>query len=327
MKNGISRFTLYTDKLKALLNEAKDQNNPAMWLFTNNTRTPFFMLEALARIYSKMHDPKSFGKLKDQFKLIEDGLGQIDYYNSLYQAFSTRKRIPAKYRNYIKSRLEQSEANLNETLIDKGWLPDPRKRIKKITKKLKDASWMNAGKEIKAIADIYLSSIDDILEFVAETNYTFDNVEDDVHELRRKLRWLSIYPQALRGAIQYGKGKRASQRQKKYLTEEIVNSPYNKLPPAGENTSLLLLDKNYFLSLSWMIAKLGELKDEGLILTGLSEAIRQVTSGTDEEIMSKAKSLLGRNQRPMQAILDEAVEITKTFFSEKILQQLVLGTK
>lgn len=327
MKNGLSRFTFYTDQLKALLNEAKDQNNPAMWLFTNNARTASFMLEALARIYSKMHNPKRFGKVKDQFKLLEDGLGQIDYYNSLYEAFSTRKRIPAKYRNYIKSRLELSEANLNEALIDKEWLPDPRIRIKKITKKLKDASWMTSGKEIKAISDIYGSSIDDILEFVAGANYTFDNVEDDVHELRRKLRWLSIYPQALRGAIQYGKGKRSSQRLKKYLTEEIINSPYNQLPPPGNNTSFLLMNKNYFLSLSWMIAKLGELKDEGLLLKGLAEAIKQDTSGTDEEIMAKAKSLLGRSLRPMQAILDEAEEITKTFFSEKNLLRLVLGTK
>jgi len=327
MKKGLSRFMFYTDQLKALLNEARDQNNPAMWLFKNNARTPSFMLEALARIYSEMHNPKRFGKLKDQFKLIEDGLGQIDYYNMLYQAFSTGKRIPAMYRNYIKSRLEQSAADLNETLTDKEWLPKPGVRIKKITKKLKDANWMASGKEIEALSDIYRSSIAEIEEFVAGKSYTYDNVEVDVHELRRKLRWLSIYPQALRGAIQYAEGRRSSQRLKKYLTEEILNSPYNKLPQPGSNASFLLLNKNYFLCLSWMIAKLGELKDEGLLLTGLTEAIKQVTSGTDEEVMSKAKSLLGRNQRSMQTILDEAEEITKTFISEKILQHLITVTK
>jgi hypothetical protein len=110
MKNGLSRFTFYLEQIKALLNNARKQKNPSLWLFSNNARSPFFMLESLAKIYAKMHNPKMFGNLKDKFKFIED---------------------------------------------------------------------------------------------VAGTNYHFVNVENDVHELRRKLRWLSIYPQSLRGAIQF----------------------------------------------------------------------------------------------------------------------------
>ena len=38
----------------------------------------------------------------------------------------------------------------------------------------------------------------EIISLPVKTKFHFSNVEVDVHELRRKLRWLSIYPQALR---------------------------------------------------------------------------------------------------------------------------------
>jgi hypothetical protein len=74
MNNGLSRFTFYTEQIKVLLNKARVLKNPGMWLFKNNARTPFFMLEGLAKIYADMHNTKKSGKLKEHFKLIEDSL-------------------------------------------------------------------------------------------------------------------------------------------------------------------------------------------------------------------------------------------------------------
>ena len=148
-------------------------------------------------------------------------------------------------------------------LTDKDWLSDDNKRIKKITKKLNEADWLNPIEEAEAFSEFYRASIKTITDFVAETNYYFDNVETEVHELRRKLRWLSIYPQALQGAIQFAPDTKPVTHLKKYLTKEIISSPYNKLPAAGNNISFLMLNKSYFLALSWMIAQLGILKDEG----------------------------------------------------------------
>jgi hypothetical protein len=326
MNNGLSRFTFYTQQIKILFNKAREQKNPGMWLFNNNARTPFFMLEGLAKIYADMHNTKKFGKLKEHFELIEDGLGQIDYYLSLSIAFAAKKQIPTGCKQYIKKQLDQRVAQLNEVLADKDWLSDDNKRIKKITKKLNGANWLNPTEEVEAISGFYKASIATITEFVAETNYHFDNVEKDVHELRRKLRWLSIYPQALQGAIQYATDTKAAPHLKKYLTKEIINSPYNKFPAADNNTSFFMLHKSYFLALSWMIAQLGSLKDEGLLLTGLCEAIKQNTCCNEEETLAKAYTLLGRKQRKMQAILDNAETITKTFFKENNLQHLIART-
>jgi uncharacterized coiled-coil protein SlyX len=327
MKNGLNRFGFYTQQVEGLMNQAREQRAPAMWLFKNNARTPFFMLEGLAKIYAGMHNTKKFGKLKEHFKLVEDGLGQIDYYNWLSIAFASKKEISAQCRQYVRNQLDQRVILLNKVLADEDWLSDNNKRIKKMTKKLSEASWLNPVKEVEAITAFYEKSIAGISEFVARTNYQFDNVEKDVHELRRKLRWLSIYPQALQGAIQYGRETRAAAHLKKYLTEEIINSPYNKLPAAGNNTSFIMLHKSCFLALSWMIEKLGIIKDEGLLLTGLCEAIKQSTGCTEEAALKKAYLQLGRKQRRLREILDDAEVITKTFFEEKNLQHLLAGIK
>ncbi|MHC1703918.1 MAG: hypothetical protein AB9846_08420 [Tenuifilaceae bacterium] len=327
MKNGSIRFNFYTNQVKELLIKARKEENPALWLFSNNARTSFFMLEALAKLYENLHNAKKFGKLKEQFKMIEDGLGQIDHYNWLTIAFTDKKEIPSEYYEYAKKQLDQKSADLNKILEDKNWLSKDFKRLKKIDKVLDEIDWLKPDKEVEAISSYYTKSIASITEFVSETKFCFDNVEEDVHELRRKMRWLSIYPQALQGVIQFSKDTKVAPSLKKYLTKEIVNSPFNKLPAAGNNNSLLLLNKTYFLALSWMIAKLGDLKDEGLLLTGLCEAIKLHSGCSEREALEKAYNLLGSKQRKMEEILDEAEEITKIFFKEKNLLHLIAKTK
>ncbi len=323
MKIGLSRFIYFTDQVKLLLNEAGKQKDPALWLFKNNLRTPFFMLEGLSRVYGQMHNSGKFDKLKGQFKLIEDELGQIDHYHSLYLKTKNKKQIPAECRSHIKTRLDESIKHLNLVLSDKNWLSVEEKRIKKITRRLKDIDWMKPGEEIAAIADVYKSSISGVTEFAEKTGFHFDNVENDVHELRRKLRWLSIYPHALQGAIQFSPTTRTANHLRKYMTGEVISSPFNQFPPAGNNKSFLWLRKNYFLALSWMIAQLGNLKDEGLILTGLSESLIHTTGCSEEEALLKAGTLLGKKQRNMDIILADAEKITETYFRENNLQRLI----
>ncbi len=313
------------DQITILLEKARVQNDPAGWLFANNARTPFFMLEGLAKLYGGIHNTKKFGKIKKQFKLIEDGLGQLDYYNWLSIAFNDKKQITSACREYVKVQSQKQAAQLNELLVDKGWIPDDNRRIKKIVNKLDEIEWMNPEEEAAAISAYYEKAVSSITDFVAESNYCFDNVENDVHELRRRLRWLSIYPQAMQGVIRYAEKIDSAGHLKKYLTPEIVNSPYNKLPVPGDNTSFVLLNKNYFLALSWMIAKLGSLKDEGLLVTGLCEAVKQTTGCSEEDALTEAYNQLGGEQRKMREILDEAETVTRTFFEEDNLKHLISG--
>ncbi|MEO6655229.1 MAG: hypothetical protein ABIO36_04035, partial [Pyrinomonadaceae bacterium] len=134
-------------------------------------------------------------------------------------------------------------------------------------------------------------------------------LESQVHELRRKLRWLSIYPQALQGCIQLTINASNDKNVAKYLTSEIVNSPFNKMPAPGTNRYLLMFNKYYFLALSWMIAELGKLKDQGLRIVVLNE------SGYDSK----------SDQTVTAEILSQATDICRSYFSEKDLDKIING--
>ena len=40
------------------------------------------MLEVLAKLHRSLHNPKEIEKIKEHFKLLEDGIGAIDYYDN-----------------------------------------------------------------------------------------------------------------------------------------------------------------------------------------------------------------------------------------------------
>ena len=309
MKNGLARFDFYLNQLEKLLLNAAANENPALWLYSNNARTPLFMLEGLGKLYSGLHNPKKFAKIGMHFKLLEDALGAIDYYDSFAKQFSKDKKIPAKTTKFLQTKTAEKVKFLNDLLMERNWIGENADRLAKIRKKLNDADWLKEDAEMKAIESYYRVSIGKINAFAKIYKNGFTELETQVHELRRKLRWLSIYPQALQGCIQLTEKSAEDKNLAKYLTPEIVNSPFNKMPNVGANKVLLMFEKDYFLSLSWMIAELGKLKDEGLRIVILDEA-------NDKSSSDSANTT---------AILSKATEISKTYFTEKNLDKLLNG--
>jgi ribosomal protein S17E len=326
MKNGLARFEFHLKTLELLLIKASKQKNTALWLYKNNARTPLFMLQGLAKMYAGLHNKKKFTKLKEHFKLLEDGLGSIDYYDNFAKQFATNKKIPAEVTKYLQEQTNVKINQLNELLKENKWLGAKPQRVVKIKEKLREAAWLTPTEEVKAMSTFYKKAIDDIITFVNENNFVFTDVENDIHELRRKLRWLSIYPQALKGAIQFDDNrKKVSSVLKKYHTKEILQSPFNKLPKDTFQINTLILNQNYFYALSWMIAELGKLKDSGLGIIAIKEALEQNAGLSNEVAINKAYELLGTKQSKLSNLLNDAETICKIFFKEKNLQNLVVG--
>lgn len=325
MKKGIQRFEVFLQQFELILSKAALQKNPALYLYQNNARTPLFMLEGLAKLYKDLHNPKKFDKLKEHFKFLEDALGAIDYYDSIAKNLLPNKKVPPSVIQYLQAQTREKIQHMNELLIEKKWIGNGNERVQKIRKKLSEADWQNEKAELILINEFYGKSIYEIIEFTNSTNYHFDNMEEDVHELRRKLRWLSIYPQALQGCIQLTTGKAKTPHLTKYLSKEIRNSPFNKMPDAGDHLYILLLEKNYFLSLSWIIAELGILKDNGLQIVGMKEALLQTENLSEIAAIKRIYQLLGAKQIKLPELLKNAASISKTFFEENNLEHLIAG--
>ena len=250
MKNGLERFEFYLNKVETLLLQSASEKNPGLWLYASDIRTPLFMLEGLAKLYAGLHNKNRFTKIKEDLKLLEDTLGAIDYYDSFAKEFAKNPAIPLAITEYTQAQAREKIQRFNDLLQERSWTGENAERIEKIRKKLKGADWMKDEKEIKEIAVFYEESIDEINNFVSAINCRFTDIETQIHEIRRKLRWLSIYPRALQGAIQLTNSNGNDENLVKYLTTDVINSPFNKMPDAGNHRYFLMLEKNYFLALS-----------------------------------------------------------------------------
>ncbi len=322
MQQGISRFEFQLNKIETLLQQANTQDNPALWLFEHDMRTPIFMLEALSRLYANFHNEKTFTKLKDSFKSLEDLLGAIDYYTAFAKEFSTNDKIPASIKSFIEEKKEKQIQLLNKTLKEDDWLEG--KRLKKINAKLQVADWLYEAEETQLLKPFYEKQIQKIEKFAREAHFVFDNIETGVHELRRRLRWLSIYPQALQGAIKLEKISPVTEHLKKYLTPEVVSSPFNKFPISATQSHFLILEESHFYALSWLISKLGKIKDNGLRIKIIQDTLKETDSLNDELSLATTYKILGDDYPTIPKLLGEANAIAKQYFEEDNLAQIIL---
>lgn len=320
---GQERFQYYLNQLARLFTEAEKDKSPAFYLYSHDARTTCFMLEGLARICRFIYNEKKFSKILNSFKQLEDAIGAIDFYDNLSKEFKANARTPITVTVYYKTKMQEKVAQLNKLLIKENWILSDKNKLEKINKKLSQISWMSDKQEIKGVKNFYIDSIEDIAVLALESQKGFTELEEEVHELRRKLRWLSIYPRALQGAIQLSDGGVADESVKMYLTPEIVNSPYNQMPARGDNQTILYLDKNNFLALSWVIAALGKLKDEGLKIEALCEALEQTEEKGREWSMHVAAEMLEIHPNETTSILEKATGISRRYFRGKRLEQLV----
>lgn len=325
MKKGLARFEFYLVQLEVLLAQAVKQKDPGAWLYANDARTVCFMLEGLAKLYADLHNKRRFKKIQEQVKLLEDALGAIDYYDAFAKEFKNNDHIPVTVTAYFKTKAAEKTALFNNILVKEKWIGKRACRVQKIREKLKGADWMKEKEEVNTIADFYLESIEAIKVLALEAEKGFEELEEEVHEMRRQLRWLSIYPRALQGAVQLSESQTDDPSVERYLTPEIINSPFNKMPDAGNSMAFVLLEKNNFYALSWIISALGKLKDNGLRFLALAEALEQTESMEKETAERISGELLASGEDTIKKVLQQASDICKDYFEGKYLEGLVRG--
>lgn len=166
MKNAYARFEFYLVQLEQLLKQASNEKDPGLWLYQNKARTPLFMLESLAKLYAGVYDKNSLAKIKEQFKLLEDTLGDIDYYDCFAKEFEHNPNLPAQVKEFLLDKTKEYLQLLNTILLEKKWIGKKGERIKRIRTRLSEIAWMKPKEEIKAIENFYKSEIDEIKIFL-----------------------------------------------------------------------------------------------------------------------------------------------------------------
>lgn len=315
-------FLFYSNQLQALLVKASSQTNPALWLYQNNARTSLFMLEALTRLHDKAFDEKLFSKWNARFKKLEDELGALDYFMVYEKEFKQNKQVSAKVLKHISDNSLMVLDGLNKRLKNKDWFNG---KLLRFNVKISKYAFICDADYAEEIIYTVNEELEQIKEFALKLNYSFTQMEEEVHEMRRKLRWISIYAQAFNGLFQLKASSKKQTYSINYLTKDVLSSPYNKLPAKPKNATIIEFDKNSFLALSWIINEFGNFKDKGLVIEALTHAIEQVEQLSTEESRKKALKILKLKDNTEVTILKEASNAVYQFLvKDKILDTLIV---
>lgn len=313
-------FIIFSERLQVLLDKASHQKNPSLWLFQNDVRTLFFMLEGLTRLHDRAFDEKLFSKWHKRFKKMEDVFGEIDYCNWLQNEFKSNKKIERDVISGLAERQRKLLEKNDSRLLKKGWFEG---KLNEFTSRLSDYSVEYNDEYMTELKTVMQDEIEDLNIFTLKIDYSFTKFEEEVHEFRRKLRWISIYAQALNGLIQLKKSTKKAKYQTNYFTKEIIQSPFNKLPAKRKNTAVLEFDHDSFFALSWMINELGKCKDNGLRVVALADSIFETQDITYHQAKLKALQALGLKENTEELMLKDISGKVKTFMTkDKVLDKL-----
>lgn len=247
-------LSIYLSQTQQLFEKAKSAGDPAKFLFANGARALLFNAQAIGRILCAI-DQKSHKKFLKSIKKVEDILGVIDYYVTLQKLATSKNKLAF---NDCREKIEKYYRKLNERLIKKDFYSkliedysNPNKiNFNSLANKTLIINFLK--EELAACEAFYLAN-----------SNKFNDIELHLHEMRRKIRWISIYAQALNGLIQLKSNTTKYNWEKEFITEAEKKSPFNKLPKNADIKKPIQFNQKAFYALSKVILELGKLKDEG----------------------------------------------------------------
>ncbi len=236
-------------------------------LYLAGGRTPLFMLEGLARIERGVRsDRDTFDAVLADVKLLEDGLGEVDF----WWAFCKQGQawgLPEPLLQWADDHHAHACGKAEGWLEAHDWVrhrhqPEEGElelRGYALGRKLAREKWPSPSRERKLLAEFLPERLRKM--HAAALELDMSDLEGGLHELRRKVRWFSIYAAALEGALTLDLAAPAPAGWDRYLTDAVTKSPFAKLPAPPPGVEPLLVPAPLFYALSWVIAELGDLKD------------------------------------------------------------------
>ena len=319
---ALQRFVTPLNQLNALLEKGRYQKDKAVGLYNNDGRTLVFRLEALCRIYRDIHDKKFFKEWYRKFKVLEDALGNMDYNESMHKEFSAYKELKKVSEENFKAHLDESAVYVTNMLKNDGWLSGDA--IREFVDGLNSLDWLDAEEDRVAYANVICDELDKLVIKYGNGEINPHELEEGLHEFRRRLRWVSIYAQVSDGLVQITPVKNVPNDVLKYCTDDIISSPFNALPKAQKNQHTLTIQSHYFYAMSWLIQYTGELKDIGQRYEAFKELTKQAglrNVNVNKQFLASCKHAPTDISSLAEAAIDEF--IYRDFIPERICRDFM----
>jgi hypothetical protein len=311
-------FQLYCKQLIAVFKKAKTNSNPALFLYKNNARKILFMAESILRASNKLFEDKEIKEWHATIKKLENYLGDIDSYFVLLSTVSKIKTVNLQQLEYISHKLDKAVEKLNGKLQKNDFY-----FTEIIEMNLGFKINFNDKKIVSKLHEEIKSELFEACEFFNQFEKGFDDMESEVHELRRKLRWISIYGESFQGLMLLQDGKEKYKWEKEFITKTEVQNPFNTLPVKKNLTEYILLNKRAFYALSFVIRNLGIIKEKSYTLYYLDKSIRKTTIDLNVNSSLLAAKQLNAKYNQESLLKDAHILLNSYFNKYKIHQTLI----
>jgi len=173
-------------------------------------------------------------------------------------------------------------------VLEEGVVSSPR--LESILEVLDDIDWQKNKKDRKGILRFLVETLEKVIDQGgygdAAKALNFNHLEDGVHEFRRTIRWISIYPQALGGLCRLANNgpDALDSNLSAYYTDEIVSGKFNKYDPDPREKNRIDIDASLIFAFSFVIGDIGDVKDGGQLSEALELALERTTEATGSDL-------------------------------------------
>jgi len=261
-ERAFERFVYLFMPLQAILTSDRDPDKVAKILILPDSRRMIFEVEALARLYRRV-DEERFDAIRTTIKRIEDAVSALEA-DTKFLEFATAIHATQPVLDQMTKVANQSHQSL-KNIVKANWTPDNRGRIPAIAEffeqAFKDQNELNLNKrDRREISD---AMIDELKKF-RDDDLDISDLEQGLHELRRRLRWIAYYVNALDGVftLTLDRGQSTIQEYNDMIKNPTWNdTPYLKFDQSGRESSSIALSRPYFVAASKFVDDLGTIKD------------------------------------------------------------------
>lgn len=280
---GRQAALLPLQKLKEIIEKSKDAEALADDLYTNGGREVLFRLQALSRIFRKFPNGEKFQDLLYLIKPVEDLLGKIDYYDSFAKIVET-KNGPRQIIKNLRSQQKKERQYLIAVLEKARWVSVSEKSplFERLLEIVRKDSWPSSDEYRDQVRDVLHDEVKDLKKDLQNGKFDLTNLEEGVHEVRRKLRWISIYFGALNGLVQLRENTELDGRYSELLDPKARNSSFNRLRSNPAIESPIIISAPILYVLSTVISRIGSIKDDAQMKEALIEASDGKAEGISE---------------------------------------------
>jgi hypothetical protein len=288
------RFLQWVAYIDGKLKEGKSTGEVVDIAVKDDLRRRVFLLEGLTKLYRSDVSPE-FDHIYDASKKLEDALGGYTYAQGLTK-IATESGAPAAAVDYLKACEAKAREDL-EAHVRKHWMPDEHGKIPSIKKMVSTVRKADLGK-YKDDRQRILDKIRDEIKDMDETDFDMKDLEGGLHELRRQMRFISVFCESAAGLIQFDPNRNPSPDYAHYANAELASSKYLILPGPEREKNPVQLSKSLFTANMDYVLKLGALKDMGERLHGLTRALIESKSASSPEAAEKqAMALLKLDEK------------------------------